>query len=78
MVFVDVQYRKDLSQGDPMEAVDIRKQRRIGQAASYYLWKRGFPEDTPCRFDVVALLPGKYRICRDAFEIGGKSNVFRN
>lgn len=69
LVFVEVKYRRDLSQGDPMEAVDERKRRRIARAASYYLWKRGLSEDTPCRFDVVALLPGKYRICRDAFEV---------
>ena len=69
LVFVEVKYRKSLNQGEPMEAVNDRKQRRIARAASYYLWKKGISPDTPCRFDVVELLPGKYRICEDAFEI---------
>ena len=29
LVFVEVKYRKSLNQGDPMEAVNDRKQRRI-------------------------------------------------
>lgn len=69
LVFVEVKYRKTLNQGDPMEAVDNRKQRRIVRAASYYLWKNGISQDIPCRFDVVALLPGKYRICKNAFGV---------
>ncbi len=69
LVFVEVKYRKTTDQGDPAEAVDQRKRRRIGQAAAYYLYLHGLPADTLCRFDVVALIPGKYRICKNAFEL---------
>ena len=73
LVFVEVKYRRTADQGDPEEAVDQRKRRRIGQAAAYYLYLHGLPENTLCRFDVVALIPGKYRICKNAFEIGRAS-----
>ena len=69
LVFVEVKYRRTADQGDPEEAVDQRKRRRIGQAAAYYLYLHGLPENTLCRFDVVALIPGKYRICKNAFEL---------
>lgn len=39
LVFVEVKYRKSLNQGDPMEAVNDRKQRRIARAASYCITK---------------------------------------
>ncbi len=54
-VFCEVKYRKTSMSGDPAEAVDGRKQRKIYLAASWYLREHRLPEDTPCRFDVVAL-----------------------
>lgn len=67
LVFVEVKYRKDGMSGDPAEAVDERKQRRILHAARYYLLSHGYPEDTACRFDVVAILGEEIRLYRDAF-----------
>ena len=39
----------------PEEAVDWRKQRVISRVALYYLRRFGYGEETPVRFDVVAL-----------------------
>lgn len=78
-VFCEVKYRRTLAGGDPAEAVDWRKQRKICLAASWYLRERRIAQDVPCRFDVVALwgeMGGngeektKIRWIPDAFEMG--------
>ena len=55
LVFCEVKYRYDGSAGDPAAAVDYRKQQTIFRVAQWYLQKQRLPEDTPCRFDVVAI-----------------------
>ncbi len=55
LVFVEVKYRRDSSFGDPLEAVDAKKQRRICAAASYFCQCNGYGGEEPCRFDVVAI-----------------------
>lgn len=67
LVFIEVKFRSSLKAGDPAEAVDRRKQRRIITAAGHYLAIRGFDEDTPCRFDVAAVTESGIRIIKDAF-----------
>ena len=52
LCFIEVKYRSDLSYGSPLEAVTKAKQRKISRTALYYLTKEGYPEDTPCRFDM--------------------------
>ncbi len=54
-VFTEVKYRQSGRAGDPAEAVDARKQHRIYQAAQWYLKEKGLPQNTPCRFDVIAI-----------------------
>lgn len=54
-VFCEVKFRTTESAGDPAEAVDRRKQATIFRVAAYYLKQHGLWEDTPCRFDVVAI-----------------------
>ena len=44
LVFVEVKYRATESQGDPLAAVDFRKQKRISRVALYYLTVKGYPE----------------------------------
>ncbi len=66
-VFVEVKGRRSARQGDPAEAVTLQKQRTIRQMALWYLMKRGLPESTPCRFDVVAILGADVRWIRNAF-----------
>ena len=67
LVFLEVKYRSSGLSGDPAEAVDRKKQRRIIQAARYYLLTHGLGEDTPCRFDVAAILGEEMHLIRDAF-----------
>ena len=55
LVFCEVKYRTDLSNGLPEEAVDVRKQRVISKCALYYITVHGL-SDVPCRFDVVGIL----------------------
>lgn len=55
LVFVEVKYRRNESCGNPLEAVDIRKQRRISKTALYYCMRHGYGDTCPCRFDVIAI-----------------------
>jgi putative endonuclease len=73
LVFIEVKYRSSLRSGDPAEAVDGRKRERIVRCAKYFMMKRGFGGETPCRFDVVTFLrdeaggESQFRLIRDAF-----------
>lgn len=67
LVFIEVKYRVNLEKGDPAEAVNGPKQRRIRNAARVYLCYHHLGEDIPCRFDVVAILGSAIRLIRDAF-----------
>ena len=69
-VFIEVKYRRDEHEGDPAEAVDARKKARILRTARYYMTRYHISEDTPCRFDVVAVLGSNVRLIRDAFWCG--------
>ena len=71
-VFCEVKYRRTAISGDPAEAVDSHKQRKIFLAASWYLKERRLPEDTPCRFDVLALQDSSSGNCEQAPDLGGK------
>ena len=53
--------------GDPAEAVTAKKQERIRKTARYYLCARQLSEDTPCRFDVAAVLGSQIRLIKHAF-----------
>lgn len=67
LAFVEVKYRKDAKSGYPEEAVPAAKQRRIRHTASWYLYRHGLSDETPCRFDVVSILGGEITLIRDAF-----------
>ncbi len=67
LVFVEVKYRSGLRAGDPAEAVDIHKQRRIARTALYYCSTHGIQEEQPCRFDVVSIQGQKFRHLKNAF-----------
>lgn len=67
LVFVEVKYRKDGQTGHPEEAVHIRKQNRIFRTAQNYLALKNYSEDTPCRFDVLAVEGTEVRLIRNAF-----------
>ncbi len=68
LCFIEVKYRNDEMSGYPEEAVDARKARRITRSALYYMSSNGLAEDTPCRFDVVAILGDKITLYKNAFD----------
>ena len=52
IVFVEVKARSDIRHGLPSEAVTVRKQKKIIEAAEVFLQDENFSE-CACRFDVV-------------------------
>lgn len=69
LVFAEVKYRKNITCGYPQEAVGYQKQRKIIQAARYYILTHQIAENMPCRFDVVAILGEKIVLIKNAFDI---------
>ena len=55
IVFVEVKARTSRVFGDPLEAVDLRKQQKIRQVAELYLIMKR-KTNANCRFDVISIL----------------------
>jgi len=55
LVFVEVKARMSRAFGDPLEAVDYRKQQKIRQVAELYLIMKR-KTNVNCRFDVISIL----------------------
>ena len=72
LVFVEVKYRKNADAGDPTEAVDYRKKKKICFTAKYYMMKHKISEYTPIRFDVVSILGDKFSLYKNAFDYVGR------
>ncbi|MFG6137557.1 YraN family protein [Halomonas sp. B23F22_10] len=53
LVFVEVRHRKNARHGHPLETVTVTKQRRLIQAARFYLQRNRL--SCACRFDVLAV-----------------------
>ncbi len=70
LVFCEVKYRTGRKSGDPAEAVDAKKQRRISGGALYYLTEHGMT-DALCRFDVVSICGEEIRHIKNAFTFVG-------
>ena len=45
LVFVEVKYRTDGHCGNPGEAIDFKKQKKIYRVAEYYLYNSRLPQD---------------------------------
>lgn len=75
LVFCEVKFRTDLSNGLPEEAVDLRKQRVISKCALYYITVHGL-SDVPCRFDVVGILGNRENGGTSDFSINLYKNAF--
>ena len=69
IVFAEVKYRSNSHIQDPLDAVDMRKRRRIALASLMWLSRNGMGADTPCRFDVLAIYPDKIKHVRNAFSL---------
>lgn len=65
-VFVEVKARKHHTAEE--EALGAVNQQRIARAANYFLMRHPHLADTPLRFDVIFLAPGRWpRHVRNAF-----------
>lgn len=72
-IFCEVKFRSTRHCGSPLEAVDVRKQRRISKAAFYFYAYHGYAENTPCRFDVIAIYGDESVVhIENAFEFQGR------
>jgi len=70
LVFVEVKSAGSKKFGNPIERVDIRKQRRIIKTAMQYILEN-YTEEVPLRFDVIAIDMSDSTICHipDAFAV---------
>lgn len=69
LVFVEVKARLSRAFGDPLEAVNYKKQQKIRKVAELYLLKKRKTE-TSCRFDVISILG------QEKYEISHIENAF--
>ncbi len=67
LVFFEVKYRSGGSRGSAAEAVGTAKQKKICRVADYYRLIHHCAEDTPLRFDVVAVDGDRLQWIKDAF-----------
>ena len=63
--FIEVKRRTSTRFGQPAEAVNREKQRRIAGAAAIYMQEKGIGK---VRFDVIEILPGEIRHIESAFD----------
>ena len=72
-VFVEVRAKSGGSFGDPAESVTMQKQQRVVCMAQDYVTRHRL-DDSPCRFDVVAIetefTPPRVTVFEDAFRPG--------
>lgn len=74
LVFVEVRYRKTSAYGSAAASVDLRKQQKLVKTATHYLMWHKLSQQTPCRFDVVAIKPcvdsvSEISWLKDAFQL---------
>ena len=72
LVFIEVKHRKTDRLGDAAAAVDPRKQQRLPKMAAFYCLSRRVPQETPCRFDVIAVTGEKLTHYENAFDFRGQ------
>lgn len=81
VVFVEVKTRSGITHGQPIDAVNQGKQRRLTRAALVYLKREGWL-NRRCRFDVVAVVWREPQSApqithyRNAFEAPGNGQMF--
>ena len=57
--FVEVKTRLSSDFGEPFDASNKAKQKKLSRLADYYIYKKKIPSSVPCQFDVVAILLDK-------------------
>lgn len=59
LVFIEVRYRQQHQFGHSLETVDSYKQTKLIKTAEHYLQSNPILAESPCRFDVLGISPGK-------------------
>jgi len=67
IVFFEVKYRKNNAYGNPLEAVNFRKQKNIINAARFFLYKYKYPVDSLIRFDCIGITDTDIQWVKNAF-----------
>lgn len=68
LIFVEVKYRSSEYSGNPLAAVDSKKQWVISRVAVEYLKNRYRSMDVRCRFDVVGIERDEICWVKNAFD----------
>lgn len=68
LVFFEVKYRSGDGKGNAAEAVGLAKQKKICRVADYYRMLHHCMENTPIRFDVIAVEGGSITWIQNAFD----------
>jgi len=55
LCFIEVKFRRNADFGQPQEAVNISKQRKISKVSRFYLYSKKLSFDIPIRYDVIAV-----------------------
>lgn len=72
-VFAEVKYRKNNRMGEPVTAVNLKKQQTICKVADYYRVCHHIGDDVACRFDVIAICNDEITWYENAFLYIGRS-----
>ena len=65
LIFVEVRFRSRDHFGSGAESVSFQKQQRLIKTAQFYLLR--YPQNVPCRFDVLAIRPQNIDWIKNAF-----------
>lgn len=68
LVFFEVKYRLTDNSGYAESAVGFSKQKQICKVSDYYRYERHISEDTPMRFDVLAVNDNRITWYKNAFD----------
>lgn len=72
LVFIEVKYRASADFGQPTDAVNYKKQVRISNVASYYVYSHRQYANHNCRFDVVSIVGNEITLYQNAFPYCGR------
>lgn len=67
LVFIEVKYRKTSSAGSALEAIGPKKVKQVHKVAEFYLYKKKYPENMPCRFDAAGVDGEQLTYIKNAF-----------
>ena len=72
LVFFEVKYRGSDAKGSASQAVGVKKQHKICRVSDYYRMIHRCPDNTPIRFDVIAIDKDKIEWLQNAFPYCGR------